>query len=206
MRSIKHFIEQSWLLVVAAFFFGLLIAMTNAALQERIQWNQNAKFNRLAKGLLPEADAFTAIEQEIPIEAIDGKTQNLAVYKAMAGDETVGWAFNAKGSGFSGYVEIVVAVDTRFEKIAGFDVLASSETPGIGDAIEDPNGYRSQFEGAPATELTLVSTGDTSAIDAQIVTVSGATYSSTAVVTGINHYLPQVKTQLQERGLIANDN
>ncbi len=206
MRSIKHFFQQSWLLIIASFFFGLLIAVTNAALSPRIQWNQNAKFNSLAKGLLPEAEAFTAIEQEIQIEAIDGKPQTLPVYRATVGDETVGWAFTAKGSGFSGYVEIVVGVDARFETIAGFDVLASTETPGIGDAIEDPNGYRSQFKGAPATELSLVGAGDASAIDAQIVAISGATYSSTAVVTGINHYLPQVKAQLQQRGLIANDN
>lgn len=205
MRSIKHFIEQSWLLMTAAFFFGLLIAMTNAALLPRIEWHQNAKFNNLAKGLLPQADAFTAIEQEIQIDAIDGKQQNMAVYRATAGDDTVGWVFNAKGSGFSGYVEIVVAVDAKFEAIAGFDVLASTETPGIGDAIEDPNGYRSQFKGAPATKLTLVSAG-TSASPGQIVAVSGATYSSTAVVSGINHYLPRIKTQLQEKGLIPNDN
>ena len=102
--------------------------------------------------------------------------------------------------------EVVVAVDARFETIAGFDVLSSTETPGIGDAIEDPNGYRSQFKGAPATELSLVSAGDRSAIDAQIIAVSGATYSSAAVVTGINHYLPQVKAQLQQEGLIDNDN
>lgn len=206
MPNIKRFFEQSWLLIVASFFFGLLIAITNAALQPKIQWNQNAKFNNLAKGLLPEAEAFTALEQNIEVTAPDGKPESLPVYRATAGDQTVGWVFNAKGSGFSGYVEIVVAVDAQFDTIAGFDVLASNETPGIGDAIEDPNGYQMQFRGAPATELSLVSAGDASTIDAQIVTVSGATYSSTAVVSGINHYLPQVKAYLQQEGLIANDN
>ncbi len=206
MRSIKYFIEQSWLLVIASFFFGLLIAVTNAALQPKILWNQNAKFNNLAKGLLPEADAFTALEQTIQVKGPDGKPESLPVYRATAGDKTVGWAFNAKGSGFSGYVEIVVAVDAQFKTIAGFDVLASSETPGIGDAIEDPNGYQAQFREAPATQLTLVGTGDRSVIDSKIVAISGATYSSTAVVSGFNHYLPQVKAKLQQEGLIANDN
>ena len=48
MRSIKHFVEQSWLLIVASFFFGLLIAVTNAALSARIAWNATAKLNTLA--------------------------------------------------------------------------------------------------------------------------------------------------------------
>ena len=53
MGSIKHFLEQSWLLIVASFFFGLLIAVTNASLAARIAWNATAKLNALASGLLP---------------------------------------------------------------------------------------------------------------------------------------------------------
>ncbi len=40
MRSLKYFIQQSWLLIVAAFCFGLLLALTNAALEERITRNE----------------------------------------------------------------------------------------------------------------------------------------------------------------------
>ena len=36
LKMLKYFIEQSWLLVVSAFIFGLLIAVTYASWQPRI--------------------------------------------------------------------------------------------------------------------------------------------------------------------------
>ena len=36
LKHIKHFIEQSWLLIVSSFVFGLLLAGANAAWMPRI--------------------------------------------------------------------------------------------------------------------------------------------------------------------------
>lgn len=205
MRNIRHFFEQSWLLIVASFFFGLLIAITSAALSPRIERNKTIKLNELAGGLLPDATAFAAVEEDIEIKALDGKPQRLSVYRAKADDRTVGWIFQVVGSGFADKIELVVAVNAGFDTLAGFDVLSSNETPGFGDQIKDSY-YRDQFKGAPTGELTLVKAGDPAAIDSQIVAISGATVSSTAVVRALDHYLPQVKTQLQQKGLISNGN
>jgi electron transport complex protein RnfG len=205
MRSIKHFVEQSWLLVVASFFFGLLIAVTNAALSTRIEQNKTLKFNTLARGLLPQAMQFVPLKEDIEVQALGGKPSRLQISKALTDGRVVGWVFKIVGSGFGGGIELLVAVDAGFETMAGFDVLTSSETPGVGDKIMG-DWFRKQFEGVPAKPLTLVKTGNPQEIDVQIVAISGATVSSTAVVTAINHYLPQVKTQLQQRGLIGNGN
>jgi Na+-translocating ferredoxin:NAD+ oxidoreductase RnfG subunit len=51
--------------------------------------------------------------------------------------------------------------------------------------------------------LTLVSAGNSETIDGEIVTISGATVSSQAVVEAVSHYLVQVKGQMQQKGLIA---
>lgn len=195
MLKIKHFIQQSWLLIVASFFFGLLIAVTNAALSPRIVQNKINKRNRLVGALLPEAKNFV-LETEIEIDSIQGKKEKIAVYRAMSeGDECAGWSFNAAGSGFADKIELVVAVDKDFEKLAGFDVLASNETPGFGDQIKYDY-YRDQFKGAPAEELTLITSGDPKKIDAEIVAISGATVSSEAVVEIINNFLTQIKKQM----------
>jgi len=200
--KIKHFIQQSWLLIVASFFFGLLIAVANATLSEKIEQNKINKLNRLTRALLPEAENFE-LDTEIEIESARGKKETVKVYKAVSGDECVGWSFNAAGSGFQDKIELVVAVDKDFEKIAGFDVLASNETPGIGDQIKDDD-YRDQFAGAPAEELKLVTSGDPKKIDAEIVAISRATVSSEAVVEIINNFLTQIKEQMQKNGLIGN--
>ena len=203
MSKIKHFIQQSWLLIVASFCFGLLIAIANAAWSPRIEQNRIDKLNRLMGGLLPEAKGFQ-LDTELEIESAKGKRVKTSIYKALSDEgRCVGWSFNAAGSGFADKIELVVAVDKDFERIAGFDCLASNETPGFGDRIKLPN-WRSQFAGVPAEKLQLVKTGDAKRIDSEIVAITGATVSSEAVVKIINNSVTQVKDQMQEKGLIGD--
>jgi len=201
MRSIKHFFEQSWLLIAASFFFGLLIAITNASLAARIAWNATAKLNALASRLLPEAQEFTPLDETIDITAPGGKQEALQLYRGTTDGRTSGWIFEATGSGFADKITLVVGVDAKFQKMAGFDVLFSNETPGFGDQIKNDY-FRDQFKGVPAGPLQLVKTGDPQTIDDQIVAISGATVSSTAVVKIVSHYLTQVKEKMQQKGLI----
>ena len=202
MPKIKHFIQQSWLLIISAFCFGLLIAIASAAWSPRIEQNKIEKLNSLMRDLLPEAGSFE-LEAELEIESAKGKKVKSNIYKAISDANTcVGWAFNCKGPGFQDKIELVVAVDKDFERIAGFSVLASNETPGFGDKIKLP-WYRNQFAGAPAEKLQLVKTGDVEKIDSEIVAISGATVSSKAVVDIINNSIIQIKNQMQKE-LINN--
>ena len=205
MLKIKHFIQQSWLLIAASFFFGLLIAVTSAALSPRIEQNKINKRNRLVGALLPEAKDFVPVEGEIEIESIQGKKETVEVFRAMSeAGECVGWSFNAIGPGFADKIELIVAVDNNFEKFAGFDVLASAETPGFGNQIKFDY-FRDQFKGAPAEGLKLATSGDNTKIDSEIIAISGATISSEAVVDIINNAITQMKKQIQQKGLIGND-
>ena len=197
--------QQSWLLIVASFFFGLLIAVTSAALSPRIRQNEINKRNRMVTVLLPEAKDFILMDQQIEIQSLQGKKEKVEIYKAVSGaDECVGWSFEAVGSGFADKIKLVVALDKNFEKIAGFDVLLSNETPGFGDQIKYDY-YRDQFKGAPAGELKLVTIGERSKIDSEIVAISGATISSEAVVEIVSNSVTKVKEQMRKKGLIGND-
>ena len=205
MSKIKHFMQQSWLLIVASFCFGLLIAVTSAALSPRIRQNEINKRNRMVTVLLPEAKDFILMEESIEIQSIQGKKEKVEIYKAMSqADECVGWSFEAVGSGFADKIKLVIALDRNFEKIAGFDVLSSNETPGFGDQIKYDY-YRDQFKGAPAGELKLVTVGERSKIDSEIVAISGATISSEAVVEIVSNSIRQVKEQMRTKGIIGND-
>ena len=203
MSKIKHFIEQSWLLIVASFCFGLLIAVTNAAWAPRIEQNKIEKLNRLMSSLLPEGKKFE-LNTEFEIKSLKGKQLKSNLYKALSdANDCLGWAFNVSGPGFADKIELVVAVDRDFDKFAGYAVLTSNETPGFGDRIKLPD-YRNQFAGAPAAELELVKTGKPEKIDSQIVAITGATVSSDAVVKIINNSVKQIKKQMQDKGLIGN--
>jgi len=205
LDSLRRFLQESWLLVTAAFGCGLLLAATNAALSPRIEMNKTTKLTALAAHLLPEAKTFVPLREPVEIQTLDGKTESAVVFRATADDKTVGWVFKVVGSGFADKIELVTAVDAAFQKLAGYDVIASSETPGFGDQIKDTY-YRSQFAGAPAGRFSLVGAGaaNPQEIDSTIVAISGATISSTGVVQAMNHYLPQFKEQLQQKGLIGN--
>ena len=197
--------QQSWLLIVASFCFGLLIAVTSAALSPRIRQNEINKRNRMVTVLLPEAKDFILLDEQIEIQSLQGKKENVEIYKAVSGtNECVGWSFEAVGSGFADKIKLVIALDKNFEKIAGFDVLLSNETPGFGDQIKYDY-YRDQFKGAPAGELKLVTIGERSKIDSEIVAISGATISSEAVVEIVNNSVTKIKEQMRKKGIIGND-
>jgi electron transport complex protein RnfG len=201
---IRYFISQSWLLIVASFCFGLLLAVTDAALSPRIEQNRIDKLNRLVKTLIPEAEHFKRLDEQIEIETFRGEEEQVTVYEAVAASgESVGWSFNAAGTGFQGEIELVVAVDGDVQTLKGFRCLSSNETPGFGDQIKSTD-FRAQFEGAPAGELSLVTTGEREKIDSEIVAITGATVSSQAVVDIINTYVTRVKEQMQKKGLFSD--
>ncbi|MHC4636790.1 MAG: FMN-binding protein [Planctomycetota bacterium] len=199
LDKIKYFWQQSWLLIVSAFCFGLLIAITNTALSERIEKNQVAKLYENMRLLITDANNFNKAIEKLPVA--DRET---TIYKAVDDSNNItGFAFVALGSGFADKIWLVIAVDSKCEKFLGFKVLQSSETPGFGTEISN-DFYNSQFIGAPAGKLELVKSGDAEMIDSQIVAISGATVSSEAVVDIFNSYIGIVKEQLISEGLISN--
>jgi len=205
MFKIKFFFQQSWLLIVASFFFGLLIALANAAWQGKILQNEEDKFNNLAREMIPDANNFETVLENVEVDLGKGKQKAITIKKAVADDgRCVGWAFKCEGSGFADKIKLVLAVDAGFERLKGFGVLASNETPGFGDQIKLPY-YRNQFIDAPVGKLVLSKTGDSEKVDSEIVAISRATVSSEAVVHIVNTFLPQVKSQIQTKGLVGND-
>ncbi|HIJ69945.1 MAG TPA: FMN-binding protein [Planctomycetes bacterium] len=203
LKNVKYFAEQSWLLIAASFVFGLLLAVTNTAWGPMIEQNEINKFNNLASLLLTDASFETALK-DVEVDSGKGKKIKTSIKKGVSRDsDCVGWAFVCEGSGFADKIKLVLTVDAAFEKLAGFGVLASNETPGFGDKIKGDY-YRNQFVGAPAAQLVLSKTGDDKIIDNEIVAITGATVSSEAVVKTVNNYIKQIKTCMQTEGLLNN--
>jgi electron transport complex protein RnfG len=200
MNKIAYFIKQSWLLLIASFIFGLLIAVTNAALQPKIQFNKQQKLNNLMQGLIPAAVDFKKASKKVEFEP-NKKMASTDIYAAIDdANNTIGYAFIAQGAGFSDKITLVVAVDNNFEKIFGYKVLTSNETPGFGDKINN-DFFANQFKNAPVKNLELSKVGDPKKINAQIVAITGATVSSTAVVNMINNYLIPIKEKFTKKEL-----
>lgn len=203
MSKLRHFLEQSWLLIVSAFFFGVLIAIANAAWSPRIERNKVEKLNRLMRGLVAGAADFKPAG-ELEVKSPKGQKMVSSLYRAVSETNMpVGWVFTCEGSGFQDKIELVVATDKDFRKFAGYAVLSSNETPNFGDKIKQSY-FRSQFNGAPVETLELLKTGDDKIIDGKIVAITGATVSSQAVVDIINNAAGQIRNQVQEKGWLRN--
>ena len=204
-KHIRLFIRESWLLIVSAFLFGLLLAVTDAAWSPQIRQNELNKFNKLAAGLFgKEGTTFESVP-DIAIDKGKGQTILVDVRKAVQDGRCIGWAFVAEGNGFAGPIRLVVATDSGFEKIQGFGVLACSETPGFGDKIKIKDGFcQKQYQGAPVAPFALTKAGDPAAIDSTIVAITGATVTSEAVVTIFNRFAVAIQSQLKAKGLLTH--
>ena len=203
-NKLKFFVAQSWLLIVSAFLFGLLIAVTNAAWAPRIAQNKIDKINAKMTSLISNAKSFQQIESTLAGDEFN-------IYKALDIEDSdngkcLGWCFVASGAGFADKIEILIAISADFRTNYGFAVLFSNETPGFGDKIKEPD-FRDQFIGAEAIKFTVIKTTDQSKkaiLDNEIVAITGATVSSDALVNIVNRSISQVKQHMQSKGLISD--
>jgi electron transport complex protein RnfG len=205
LSKIKYFIQQSWLLLVTSFLFGLLIAVADAAWSAKIEQNKTEKLRNLMASLISDANSFEVAIKDANIPGAKGQTVKTDIYKALdKQNNCAGFAFIAVGTGFADKIELVVAVDAQCEKLLGFSVLSSNETPGFGDKMKKDS-FRNQFKNTPTGELSLVKIGEVGKIDNEIVAISGATVTSTAVINIFNKSVISVKEQLLKKGLLTSD-
>lgn len=203
MSKIKLFFQESWLLLFCSFSFGLMLAAANAAWSGKVEQNRINKIKNLMSNLVPDAKNFKSV-MNVEVDLGKGKKANSEVFEAFSDDgNCIGWSFKVEGSGFADKIELIVAVDAAFEKMAGYNVLYAVETPGFGDRIKQ-DFFRNQFKGASAGGFELTKTGDSKIIDSRIVAISGATVSSTAMVNALNNYFKQIKPALEAKGLLKN--
>lgn len=204
MSKIAYFIKQSWLLILAAFLFGLLIAVADSAWSPKVEKNKVDKLSGLMGSLISDAESFEIAIKDANIVSSKG-TVKTNIYKALDKQgKCAGFAFVAVGTGFADKIELVVAVDAQCQKLLGFSVLSSNETPGFGDKIKNAE-FSDQFKGTPVAALSLVKIGDREKIDNEIVALSGATVTSTAVVNMFNKSVLSVRDELLKKGVITSD-
>jgi electron transport complex protein RnfG len=202
LSNVKLFFRESWLLVACAFFFGLLLAVTDAAWAPKIAQNKADKTNAQLRTIFAAGEDFEKLPDKVDILSGKVKTGESTIYKISAQGRVIGWAFTAEGFGFADKIQLIVGVDAAFEKMTGFAVVSSYETPGFGDKIKGEY-FRNQFVGAPATNVNLVKGGNSAAIDSDIVAITGATVSSTAVVNIINRHIGVIRDAMLSKGVIS---
>ncbi|MCP4644798.1 MAG: FMN-binding protein [bacterium] len=197
-----------------AMLSGFLIFFVYGATAAQIKLNQQNFLNNAVFAVLPgavEQTAFAIGEDGVQAIQPGQKPQAPVVYAGYKEDGTLaGVAFEASGMSYADVVKVLVGYDPDAQKLIGFTVLASKDTPGLGDRIGKDPAFLANFDGmdvaldaagaALAHPIEFVKNGEKDESKSwQVEGISGATISSKAVATmleeGCEVLLPLIHKQ-----------
>ena len=184
-------------LSIAGLIAGLVLVALYLITLPIIQKNRAEALNRAIYKVLPGTKT---------IKIFQAKDGQLVLYEGPEGDlpkegiifggfdeedHLLGYAVQAAGPGFQDTIEVIYGFDPKQNAIIGFDVLASKETPGLGDKIFKDADFLKNFEAlSVAQEIMPVGKGEKTKPH-EVDCISGATISSKAVVKILNGSLSQ---------------
>lgn len=180
----KQTIKIVGTLTLACAICSFFLALVYSSAKDKIEENQKQRFNQAIAILAPE----TATIERMPLgEDI--------IYKLFdAKHSLIGYAFLAVGEGYQDKINMLVTIDPQLEKIEGVSVLESSETPGLGAKIQEPEFLRQFANKKISKPLQCVKTEPKATQDIKAIT--GATVSSSSVVKILNKRISQIREKI----------
>ncbi|MBI5492169.1 MAG: RnfABCDGE type electron transport complex subunit G [Deltaproteobacteria bacterium] len=172
-------------LTVVGAVSGVILAGVFHVADPLIQANKEKELKEAIFVVLPEAKDYKIIEKTIGQETFK-------VYEGLDANGTpVGLAFKADGGGFQGNVGVMVGLNLDYLKLKGIKILDQVETPGLGNRISEP-AFEEQFKGIEITPKVEYIKNRKPEKPNQIQAITGATISSSAVVSNINRAVEKV--------------
>ena len=191
----RNTLSLVWKLLLICLIAGLVLGLVNQVTKDPIARLEEEAANESRKAAFPDAASFG--------EPLVGPTDVYGVYPALdANGNIIGYVGASKEHGYGGDVEVVIGMDMT-KKIVGCVIGQNgdfSETAGLGAKVKDP-AFAEQFIGLVyGGEVGYNAGGGGYVIPAGSITVksiasegtdpdavSGATYSSTAVIKAFNN-------------------
>ena len=160
-NTFQEMIKPLLVLVVICLVVSALLGFTNSVTAPIVEENERIAAEQTRKAVLAGAESFTEI---------DCDTEALGITSAYKEDSGKGYVITAGRKGYGGEVVVTVGIDGS-GKVVGLSANVSTETSGVGSKA-----------GLPAyTDKYIGLSGSADGVD----TISGATYSSTAVRNGV---------------------
>jgi electron transport complex protein RnfG len=171
--TLMHIVRLTVTLLIICAVVAAVFAGVNMITKDKIAEIQNQKIEKAIQEVIPNAQDV----QQLPLSGDAGIVQ--AVYTANGS-----YALQVAPGGFDG--EVIMMVGISEGKVAGISVISHTETPGLGAVAAAQNAKGEAFRGQFVGQEGTLAIGD------QIDAMSGATITSTAVVTGVNAALEYV--------------
>lgn len=141
-------------MVILAFVMTLILALLDFATKDTIELQQKAIFHQKLLYSMnvdfktpEEAEEIFAEKVEVkPIDfmEISGLSVEPNYYIYRDGGDIVSYAFPVSGKGLWGTIDAFVAMDKDMNEMIGMEIIAHSETPGLGGRIEE-EWFKKQF-------------------------------------------------------------
>ena len=161
-NTFNEMIKPLLVLVCICLVVSALLGVTNSITAPIIEENARKVAEETRMAVLEGSKSFTEIECD---------TEALGITSAYKEDSGLGYVITAANKGYGGDVTVTVGLDAE-GKVVGLSANVSTETSGVG----------SKAGLSTYTDKYLGLSGNCDSVD----TISGATYSSTAVKTGVN--------------------
>ncbi len=215
-KPVVEHVVASWPMYRSMVGLGLvcscLLAVVYILTLPIVQKNQALYLQQAVLMVLPGArqqQAFV-VDAAGGVQAYDDVGGSNIVYAGYDdGGELVGLALVAEGRGYQDTIRLIFGYDPRSQQVIGMRVLASKETPGLGDKIETEEHFLKNFEALDVTLDGLTGRLRHSVVAVkqgqktepwQVDGITGATISSKAIAsimnTGSQHWLPVVRKEL----------
>ena len=132
--------------IISAFLIVMSFELTLPRVQRlKAEALEKAIFEVLPGTVRTQAFGISANNQLIKIEK--GNKTETTIYAGYDKDEKlVGYAIEAAGQGYADIIRIIYGYDPEQQKLIGFQVLESKETPGLGDKIGKDEGFLNNFK------------------------------------------------------------
>ncbi|MBK7405709.1 MAG: FMN-binding protein [Phycisphaerales bacterium] len=176
-------------LSIAGMLSGFLLAASYQVTKPIIDANQARELRESVYKVVPGSTSVQRLVYRegalLPIDETE-KTGEPVVFAAYdAAGRFCGYGVVNEGAGFADQVRLIYGFDPASKKILGMKVLASKETPGLGDKITKDAKFIANFDSLSIATPVVVVKGGRNA-DNQVDAITGATISSKAVVRIVN--------------------
>lgn len=172
-------------LVIVSALSGGVLALVSEALAPQIAANEESARREAVFAVVPGAASYEEVKADNA-----SKPYSIFVVKGSSG-EPVGYAFECSGTGFQAEIKLMVGASSDMRRLTGMAVLASSETPGLGDKIKNPP-FSTAFNGLDVGGGLRLVKNRPSPAPGEVNAITGATISSSAVISMISQRLGQV--------------
>ncbi len=182
------------LFVIAALVAGLL-GLANYFTAPIIERSAQMRLEDSLRELITDAKSFEeAKDFEKSVTTGGAKVPVQALYVAHDfGGANIGYCVRVTPTGYSDVIDMLVAIDGE-GAVSGVEILAISDTPGIGMKVESDDTFRGKLIGL----TDAVKAVKTTPKNGEVQVIAGATVSSTAYISGVNAAVETVQLYLQE--------